>query len=60
MWTYKEFSKIYIGSAVDLSKRLKIIILLQNNNFCKALINYIYFTFSLTILEYININNLEF
>ena len=68
MWTHIKSSKFVfiIGSAVDLSKRM-------NNYFNEsylnqhksmyiknALIHHGYITFSLTILEYINIFNLSF
>jgi len=61
LWTHKESGKTYLGSAVDLSKRIiqyfSIKYLDQNKTMriCNALAYYGYSAFSLTILEYINI-----
>jgi group I intron endonuclease len=59
--------KIYIGSAVDLSNRLKDYYRISfisrksrgNSNIYNALISHGYSSFSLTILEHINITNLS-
>ena len=65
LWTHKESGKIYIGSAVDLSNRLKNYFnksyINQNKNMYinKALLCHGYSSFSLTILEYIDISNLS-
>lgn len=63
-WIHKESGKIYIGSAVDLSIRLKIYFSKSHLNrdksmyIYKALLHYKYSAFSLSILEYIDISNL--
>jgi group I intron endonuclease len=63
-WTHKESGKIYVGSAVNLSKRLNNYF---NENYlnhdknmyiCNALLLHGHSAFSLTILEYIDISNL--
>jgi group I intron endonuclease len=64
MWTHKESGKIYIGSAFNLSKRLKDYYssyYLKRSNYyiCNALIYYSHSDFSLSILEYIDILNLS-
>jgi hypothetical protein len=64
MWTHKETSKIYIGSAFDLSKRLKdyysFFYLNQANSYiCKVLIYNTHSAFFLSILKYIDISNLS-
>src|SRR5690606_10672289 len=64
LWTHKDSGKIYVGSAVDLSKRLKDYYspsyLKQANNYiCNALIYHTHSAFSLTILEFIEIKNLS-
>lgn len=65
MWTHNESGRIYIGSAADLSKRLKVYF---NINFLnryksmyiyKALLLHGYSSFSLTIIEYIDISSLS-
>jgi group I intron endonuclease len=61
-WTHKKSGKFYIGSAVDLSKRLKNYYSLSelkrvDNYICRALLLHGYSSFSLTILEYIDILN---
>jgi len=63
-WTHKESGKIYIGSAVDLSRRLKdyyspLKLKKANNYICNALICHTHSAFSLSILEYIDILNLS-
>jgi len=64
-WTHLKSSKRYIGSAVDLSKRL---MYYYNKNYlnrdknmyiCNAIITHTYSAFSLSILEYINIKSLS-
>jgi group I intron endonuclease len=63
-WKHKESSKIYIGSAFDLSKRLKNYF---NPSYLKQADNYIarallvskYAGFSFSIIEYIDISNLD-
>lgn len=65
MWTHLESDRIYIGSAIDLSKRFK-------NYFNKkylerskkvfiynALLHHTHSAFSLSILEYIDVSNLN-
>ena len=67
LWTHKESGKIYVGSAVDLSKRLRCyysISYISNerrskSNINSAILKYGYNNFSLSILEYIDINNLS-
>ena len=64
MWTNNISGKNYIGSAFDLSKRLKDYYstkkLNQANNYIsRALLHHGYSTFSLSILEYINITGLS-
>jgi group I intron endonuclease len=64
LWTHKESGNKYVGSAFDLSKRLKdyysSLYLNQTNNYiCKALKYHTHLAFSLSILEYINISNLS-
>lgn len=64
LWTHKESGKKYIGSAVDLSKRLKdyfspSYLKRAKNYICNALIFHTHSAFSLSILEYINISNLS-
>lgn len=64
-WKHKESGKIYIGSAVNLSGRLKCyysiayISRIKNMLIYKALLKYGYFGFSLSILEYIDISGLS-
>jgi len=63
-WKHNESNKIYIGSAVDLSKRLIKYYspygLKETNNYiCRALILHGYSAFSLSIVEYIDISNLS-
>jgi group I intron endonuclease len=65
MWKHIESGKVYIGSAVDLSRRLTqyfSIKYLQKNktmHICNALASHGYLAFSLTICEYIDISNLS-
>lgn len=66
LWTHKGSSKKYIGSAVDLSKRLYNYYLLsyithhsKNSYIYKALIAHGYSAFSLSILEYIDSSNVS-
>jgi len=64
LWTHKETGKMYVGSAVDLSRRLKdyyspLKLKKWNNYISRALISHTHSTFSLTILEYIDISNLD-
>ncbi len=63
-WTHKESNKIYIGSAVDLSKRLAQYFsksyLEKNKSYINNALNlHGLSSFNLTILEYINITNLS-
>lgn len=64
-WKHNESGKIYIGSAVDLSKRLNnyytssYLTRPGNSYIYNALINYEYSAFSLSILEYLDIANLS-
>lgn len=64
-WTHKESGKIYIGSAIDLSKRLKGYFYKsylkrgKNMYINKALLCHDYSSFSLRIFEYIEIWNLS-
>ena len=62
-WKHKESGKIYIGSAVDLSSRLKAYYSVSNlkkwdNYISRALILHGYSAFNLSILEYINITGI--
>jgi len=64
LWTHKESGKKYIGSAVDLSRRLKdyystYTLNKINSYIYKALISHSHSAFSLSILEYIDIKNLS-
>lgn len=65
MWTHKESKNRYLGSAVDLSRRItqyfsiKYLDKNKNMRICNALAFYGYSAFSLTILEYIQISNLS-
>jgi group I intron endonuclease len=64
MWTHIESNKKYIGSAVDLSKRLKdyyspLYLKRADNYISKALLHYTYSAFSLTIIEFISIKDLS-
>lgn len=64
-WKHNESNKIYIGSAIDLSKRLNNYYISSyltrpgKSYIYNALINYGYSTFSLSILEYLDITNLS-
>src|SRR5690606_35983492 len=64
-WIHKESGKIYIGSAVDLSIRLKIYFSKSYLNrdksmyIYKALLHHSYSAFSLSILEYIDLSHLS-
>jgi hypothetical protein len=63
-WTHLESGKFYVGSAFDLSKRLnnyyKRSNLTRNSNSIinNAILNHGYSSFSVTIMEYIDISNL--
>lgn len=63
-WIHLKSGKFYIGSAFDLSKRLnnyyKRSNLTRNSNSCifNAILNHGYSSFSITIMEYIEISNL--
>src|SRR5690606_15212432 len=64
LWTHKESGKIYTGSAVDLSKRLKIYdspygLKQVDNYISRTIICHSHSAFSLSILEYIDILNLS-
>jgi group I intron endonuclease len=65
LWTHKESNKKYIDSAVDLSKRLKNYLNKSYLNRHKsmyiynAILHHDYSSFSLTILEYVDILNLS-
>lgn len=65
MWTHIDSGSIYIGSGVDLSKRLKNYFTESYLKRCKriyiynALLNHGYGAFSFTIVEYIDITNLS-
>lgn len=62
-WEHIEFGKIYIGSSVDISQRLKNYFtksyLIRNKTayICNALLCHGFSAFSLTILEYIDITD---
>jgi group I intron endonuclease len=62
-WTHNESGKIYIGSAINLSKRLSFYYSISNltkkSYIYNALLLHGYSSFSLTILEYVNITNLD-
>jgi group I intron endonuclease len=64
-WSHLESGKIYIGSAVDLSKRLmyyysKSFLNRDKNMYiCNALISHTHSAFSISILEYIDTSNLS-
>ena len=65
LWTHKESGKMYVGSAVHLSRRLKDYyspskLKKANNYICNALMLHTHSAFSLTILEHIDISNLDF
>jgi len=64
LWTHKESNKVYIGSALDLSKRLGYYYtpswLQQADNYIsRALILHTHSAFCLSILNYIDISNLD-
>jgi group I intron endonuclease len=64
LWTHKESNKLYVGSAVDLSKRLRRYYILSdleiaNNYISRAIIHYTHSAFFLFILEYIDISKLS-
>jgi group I intron endonuclease len=65
LWEHKESGKKYVGSAVDLSKRMYNYFSIgyldrkKNMYICRALKNHGYSTFSLTIYEHINISGLS-
>jgi hypothetical protein len=62
LWTHLESGKIYIGSALNLSDRLKNYFnkgnLERNKSICNALLHHGYSKFTLTIIEIIDISNL--
>jgi len=62
MWIHKESGKTYIGSALELSKRLKCYYSITelkrvNNYISRALLHHTHSAFSLTILEIIDISS---
>jgi len=62
MWIHKESGKRYVGSALELSKRLKFYYSLPelkrvNNYISRALLHHTHSAFSLTILEIIDISS---
>ena len=65
LWTHIKSGKIYIGSAVDLSKRFKnyfnksYLSRFKKMHICNALLHHGYPSFNLTILEYIDVTNLS-
>lgn len=66
MWTNLKTNEKYIGSAIDLAKELKDYyrifsnkISVRNSNIYTAILSYGYSSFSLTILEFVNIHNLD-
>ena len=64
MWTHLESGRIYVGSAFDLSKRLKnyyspTYLKWADNYISRALLFHTHSAFSLSILEYIDITNLS-
>jgi group I intron endonuclease len=65
LWTHKESGKRYVGSAVDLPKRIRdyysIAYLTRSKSMyiCNALLHHGYSAFSLTIFEYIDIFSLS-
>jgi group I intron endonuclease len=67
LWTHKESGNTYVGSAKDLSKRLRNYYSISymtyknsgNSYINNALLNHGYSNFSLSILEYIDISNLS-
>ena len=64
-WQHVESGNIYVGSGMDLSARIKSYFsessLNRNKNMyiCNALLHHGHSSFSLTILEYIDISNLS-
>jgi len=64
LWTHNETGRVYVGSAIDLSKRLEfyyspLALKRLKNYISRALISHGYSAFSLTILEYIDIIGLS-
>jgi group I intron endonuclease len=64
LWTHKESNKTYVGSAVDLSKRLTTYyspkgLKRTDSYIARALLVHTYSAFSLSILEFIDITNLS-
>jgi len=62
LWIHKELNKKYVGSALDLSKRLSyyyspLALKRADNYISRAIISHTHSAFSLTILEYINISD---
>jgi group I intron endonuclease len=65
MWTYRDSGKNYVGSSINISSRfnsyysLPYLIRRKSSHICNALSLYGYSSFSITILEYIDISNLS-
>jgi group I intron endonuclease len=64
LWTHRETGKRYVGSAVDLSKRLKnyyspLKLKRADNYIARALLFHTHSAFSLTIIEFISIKDLS-
>jgi len=64
LWTHKESNKKYVGSAFDLSRRLRAHYSLSNleqvNHYIsRALLRHTHSAFSLSILQYIDVSNLS-
>jgi group I intron endonuclease len=64
LWKHKESGKTYVGSAVNLSRRLSNYYTLSelkriDNYICRAIILHTHSAFSLAILEHIDISNLS-
>jgi group I intron endonuclease len=63
LWTHKESNKMYVGSAFDLSKRFRLYFSIaymskrKTSHIYNALLHHGYSTFSLSILEYIDISH---
>jgi len=64
LWTHKLSGKKYIGSAIDLSKRIKYYFNTSelkrvDNYICRAIISHTHSAFSLSILDHIDTSNLN-
>jgi group I intron endonuclease len=64
LWIHKESGKMYVGSAVDLSKRLRkyyspLYLKQVDNYISRALLHHTHSAFSLTIIEFILIKDLS-